>query len=407
VSRLLSINNYYYVRGGAEAVFLEHNKMFENLGWDVVPFCMKHEKNFRTPWEEYFVDEIELGSSYGTLEKLSKSLKAIYSWEAMRKLDAILDKARPEIAHAHNIYHHLSPSILRRLSRREVPTVLTLHDLKIACPSYRMIANDSICERCKVSNYWQAARTRCMHGSFALSAWATAEAYFHRIMGSYRRYVDQFIVPSRFYIDKFCEWGWDRDKFVHIPNFVDTDAITPRFEPGEYFVFFGRLSPEKGVGTFIRAVAKTGVRARVIGTGPEEANLQALARECGAPVEFLGYKSGEELFELIRSARAVVLPSEWYENAPISVLEAFAAGKPVLGANIGGIPEVLDHRWGRVFEAFSVEALADCLNEIAGLGSQEVAKMGESAREYVSTIHSRQSYIERCQDVYSRLTGNE
>lgn len=407
MSTLLSINNYFYVRGGAEAVFLDHNEIFEDLGWDVVPFSMKHPRNRDTAWEEYFADEIELGEDYGAVGKLTKSLKAIYSLEAARKIDRLIAEVRPAIAHAHNIYHHLSPSILARLRKRNIPVVLTLHDLKLACPSYRMISQNRICEKCKATRYWQAAANRCLHESLPLSLWVTAEAYFHRLLGSYRRNVDKFVVPSRFYIDKFCEWGWERERFVYIPNFVDAEDIQPDFSAGRDFVYFGRLSHEKGVATLIRAAAAAGAPVRIVGTGPEADNLRGLAGRLGANITFSGYLSGNDLFDALRSARAIVLPSEWYENAPISVLEAYASGKPVIGADIGGIPELVTAGRGDIFEPFSVESLAEKLSDFASRTDSEIEEMGREGRSYVLSEHSRNIYSKRMSAVYDLLISDK
>jgi glycosyltransferase involved in cell wall biosynthesis len=400
---LLSINNYYYVRGGAEYVFLEHNKIFEQAGWNIVPFAMHHSKNMSSEWSQHFVEEIEFGEPYGPSERIRKALKAIYSTESRKNIAALIDKVRPAIAHSHNIYHHISPSILSVLKQHGIPSLMTLHDLKIACPAYRMMTHDGICERCKGGRIWNALSNRCMHDSIALSAWVTVEAFVHKLLKSYERNVDKFIVPSRFYLEKFVEWGWDREKFEHIPNFVDAKVIKEETRPGEQFLFFGRLSPEKGVDTFLRASAKAGVSSVIVGTGPLEQQLKRTAADLDADVEFTGFLSGEALFDRIRSARAVVIPSEWYENAPISVIEAFACGKPVLGADIAGIPELIHQNRGRVFESASIDSLAEVLTEVSDLSENEMVDMGRAARRYVVEEHSRQAYLDRCQDVYAQF----
>ena len=199
MSTLLSVNNYYYYRGGAETVFLEHNKLLEAAGWNVVPFSMRHPKNLPSEWSEYFIDELELGGSYGVLGKLRRVSKVIYSLEARRRIAAIIDRVRPDICHAHNIYHHLSPSILATLRERAVPTVITLHDLKIACPAYNMLTHDGVCERCKGGHLHNVMVHRCIKGSLAMSAIIYAEAVLHRALRSYERSVARFVVPSRFF----------------------------------------------------------------------------------------------------------------------------------------------------------------------------------------------------------------
>ena len=400
---LLSINNYHYVRGGAEAVFLSHNEMFAKAGWDVIPFCMKHEKNIASNWEKFFTDEIELGSNDNVAAKFTKSVKAIYSREAQKKLGRLLQETKPDLAHGHNIYHHISPAILSTLGKNGIPTLLTLHDLKLACPAYRMITHDGICERCKGGALYNAARNRCMHESTPLSVWVTIEAYVHRLLGSYEKHVDRFIVPSRFYIRKFEEWGWPGDRFTYIPNFVSGEEIRPEFRPGDIFVYFGRLSGEKGLETLIKASVSAGVRVQIIGTGPEEANLKSLASQLDANVEFPGFLSGDALFDRLRAARAIVLPSEWYENAPISLLEANAAGKAVIGAEIGGIPELITEERGRTFEAFSVDSLAGVLTEFTEMPDSDLEQLGRNARTYVLGVHSRESYLDNCQSVYDTL----
>lgn len=168
--------------------------------------------------------------------------------------------------------------------------------------------------------------------------------------------------------------------------------------------YFGRLAPEKGIVTLLRAVARAGVRLKVAGTGPLEADLHQLQAELGADAEFLGYRSGSALHQLIQQSRAVVLPSEWYENAPMSVLESFAMGKPVLGARIGGIPEmVLPEQTGWTFTSGDEAELADRLAEVQALPDSAVAQLGQQARQFVMETFNRQRYVDATLALYSRL----
>ncbi len=398
---LLSINNYYYRRGGAEVVFLEQNRLFEEIRWEVVPFAMRHRKNQSSPWQDWFVDEIEFGESYSLPQKVVNAGKIIYSFEARRKIAALVARARPAVAHAHNVYHHISPAIFGKLKALGVPTVLTLHDLKIACPAYKMLTHDGVCERCKGGAIWNAVTHRCVKDSLPLSMVITAETAVHRILGCYSRHVDRFVVPSRFYLEKFVEWGWPRERFVHVPNFVDAVHLRPEGKPGKAFVFFGRLGPEKGLATFVRALALAGTKGWIVGTGPEEARLRQLVAETGADVEFLGYRTGEALFDAIRGARAMVLPSEWYENAPMSVMEAYALERPVIGAAIGGIPELIRAgETGAVFPSGDAEALAARLTEFMEKQDDEILAMGKAGRRWVEEEFTAVRYRERLLDLY-------
>lgn len=401
---LLSINNYHYRRGGAEAVFLEQNRLFEQLGWRVAPFAMHHAQNLPTPWSDYFVEEIEFGAQYSALEKLTKIPKVIYSLEARRKLDALLNKVRPHIAHAHNVYHHISPSIFGLLKRRGVPVVLTLHDLKLACPAYKMLTHDGVCERCKGGALHHVMLHRCVKNSLALSGMILLETLVHRALRCYTDHVDRLVTPSRFYLEKLVEWGWERERFVHVPNFVDCAVHRPNYTPGSAFLYFGRLGPEKGVRTLIEAAAAARVPLWIAGSGPEETMLRQHAAQLGADVTFLGYQSGDALHDCVRRARAVVLPSEWYENAPISVLESYALGKPVIGAAIGGIPELIrEGQTGATFASGDAAALAAVLRDFADTPAKRLADMGHVARAWVENCFTAERYIERLMHLYSEF----
>lgn len=401
---LLAVNNYNYPRGGAEVVFLEQNRLFANRGWDVVPFCMTHPENLASDYSDYFVDEIEFGSNYSLLESISRVPKVIYSREAQVKLNQLIDATSPDACQLHNIYHHISPSILSTLKSREVPTVMTLHDLKLACPSYKMLASDGVCERCKGGKLRNVIRHRCVKNSLALSTVVYLESSLHRLLGTYDKCVDKFIVPSQFFKTKLSEWGVDASKMVHVPNFVDANAFEPGDCAGDYFLYFGRLAPEKGVKTLLEAAAKAGVKLVLVGTGPEEEALRAAAQVLNVDVEFRGYQTGASLHKIVREARAVVLPSEWYENGPMSVLESYALGTPVLGADIGGIPEMIrEGETGGIFPSENVAALTEVLASYAARSDASVREHGRFARKWVSDAYSSDRHFENLSAVFSEL----
>jgi glycosyltransferase involved in cell wall biosynthesis len=408
MTTLLSINNYHYYRGGAETIFLEQNRLFREHDWEVVPFAMQHPHNLPTPWSKFFIDEIEFGSNYSLAGKLARVPKVIYSLEARRKLDLLLAEVSPDICHAHNIYHHISPSILSLLRDRHIPVVLTLHDLKLACPAYNMLAPDGVCERCRDGRLYNVLLHRCIKGSAALSALALAEAALHRMLGTYTTCVSRFVAPSRFLMQKLCDWGLPRSLFSHVPNFIAVDRYLPAYSAGSDIVYVGRLSREKGLVTLIRAAAAAKARVLIAGTGAQLEELRELATRLNADVQFLGYLTGDALHEAIRQARAVVLPSECYENAPMSILEAYALGKPVIGARIGGIPELLrEGETGFGFDSGNVDSLVAALRRVLDLPDSTVESMGRSGRRWLEEDFTAELYVQRLLAVYREVGSSK
>jgi glycosyltransferase involved in cell wall biosynthesis len=401
--QLLSINNYYYLRGGSEAVYFEHNRLFEHAGWEVVPFAMHNARNQPSEWSEHFINQTD-DAGGSPMAKLSRAVGAIYSTEAARRIRGLIALTRPNVAHAHNIYHHLSPSVLVELHRQAIPVVLTLHDLKLVCPAYKMHTQGAVCERCRGGALRNVVKNRCIKNSAAMSAVVWLESTVHKALDLYMSTVTRFVVPSRFFLKKFAEWGVDTARFVHIPNSVDVEAMAADGTPGDAFVYLGRLVPEKGVATLIRAAALARVRLRIIGTGSEEQALRQLAAELGGDVEFTGYLTGSALRAAISSARAVVIPSEWYENAPISVMEASALGRPVIGANIGGIPELIrPGETGFIFTSGSVDSLVDVLTSVQRLPVSATQRMGAAGREWMRADFSPTAYRDRMLALYGQI----
>jgi glycosyltransferase involved in cell wall biosynthesis len=365
---------------------------------------VRNAHNQDSVWSDFFVKETDSDAARSPLAKISRAMAAIYSTEAARSVRGLVSAARPQIAHAHNIYHHLSPSVLVELRRQGIPVVLTLHDLKLACPAYKMYVHGAVCEACRGGALRNVVKNRCIKSSLMMSALVWLESSIHKLLDVYAGAVTRFVVPSRFFLAKFAEWGIDTTRFVHIPNPIDVDALTPEGDGGEGFVYLGRLVAEKGVDTLIRAAGRAGVRLRVIGTGPEEGALRRLAAEIGGEVEFTGYLSGAALRAAICSARAVVVPSEWYENAPISVMEASALGQPVIGANIGGIPELIrDGETGFVFDSGNVDSLVEVLTRVQRLPAGVLRGAGMAGREWMRSDFSPASYRDRMLDLYGTI----
>lgn len=250
--KILNINKFYYRKGGSEAYYFALADLLRENNHEVIPFSMKDEKNYNTEYDKYFIENISY-ENMGIKEKIINGVKLIYSVEAKNKVKNIVNDCNPDIAHLHIFQHQLSPSILKEIKKNGTYIVNTVHDLKVICPNYRMLNNEEICEKCKDNKFINCFKSKCVKGSTVNSLLYTIEAYTHRILKSYD-YVDKFICPSKFFRDKFIEFGVPEDKVVYIPNFVDTSKIEPSYEFEDYFVYFGRLSDEKGIKTLIESM---------------------------------------------------------------------------------------------------------------------------------------------------------
>ncbi len=401
---ILQINNYHYVRGGAERYYFELTRLLEAHGHRVHCFSVKHEENLPSPYEAYFGRPMSFDTGQGLFKKLGTACRMLYSFENNRLMRRLLSEHRTDMAHAHNIYHRVCPSVLDVLRRRGIPVVMTLHDYKLGCSTYSFYRDGRICTECLSAGRIRVVRNRCTKGSRVLSLFHFVEAELHGLLDIYGRNVAYFICPSLFSLEKHAEIGVDERKLVHIPNFVNVAGYEPDYEGRGYILYVGRLSREKGVRTLLDAVKGLDVQLRIVGGGPMEAEYRAYAEEkLMKNVVFEGYKTGRELEDLFRGAAFLVLPSEWYENAPMTVLEAFAYGKCVVGSDIGGIPElVVDGRTGLLFRCGEHEDLREKIGYLASNRSMTVA-MGREARRRAEAEYSDEVHYKRLTELYGKV----
>ena len=343
--KVLHVNKFLYRRGGAEA-YMEDAAALQRAAGHEVAFCgMAHPDNVHL---EYAADvprapgagpaarvPARQGPGRGPDDLVDRGRAG--GWTRS------LDLFQPDVVHLHNIYHQLSPSVLAPLRRREVPAVMTLHDYKLACPTYLFLDKGSLCEACLGGKFHNAILRRCNDGSLTASALPAVELALHTWTRAYDP-IGAFICPSNFIKGKMTEAGVfpDRLRVLHNPVDLGTEGVKTAL--GGPVFYAGRLSPEKGVDVLVHAAALLpGVEVVIAGDGPERGRLEELARTLPAPgVTFLGRIPGAEVARRMRAAGVVAVPSRCYENQPLSVLEAFAAGVPVVGAALGGVAEVVE-----------------------------------------------------------------
>lgn len=404
--KILNINKFYYRKGGSEAYYFALADLLRENNHEVIPFSMKDNKNYETKYSKYFIENISY-ENMGIKEKAINGAKLIYSFEAKKKVKNIVNDNTPDIAHLHIFQHQLSPSILKEIKKNGTYVVNTVHDLKVICPNYKMLNDGEICEKCKSDKFINCFKSKCIKGSTVNSMLNTIEAYTHRILKSYD-YVDKFICPSEFYMNKFIEFGIPKEKVVHIPNFVDVSKFNPNYEHEDYFVYFGRLSEEKGINTLIKSMKYVNKsKLIIVGTGPIEKELKEfVVKENIKNVEFVGFKTGNELENIIKKSRFIVIPSEWYENAPMSIIEAMAYGKAVLGSNIGGIPEFIeDNHTGMIFNTKDEIDLASKINYLIDEEKQTI-EMGKNARIRAEKLYDKTVHYEKIMDLYNEVMNS-
>ena len=401
--KIVFANKYFFKKGGAERSFLLASNLLEKRGNEIVFFSMQDPRNDASGANEYFLSKVDY--SHRDIKNFIKSsIRLLYSFEARRNIERLIDQENPNIAHLNNIYHQISPSIIHSLKKNKIPIVMSLRDYKLVCASYSMLAKGKPCEACKNGRYYNCLLKKCVKDSRAKSLLNTIEMYLHHKIMHIYDLVDVFISPSLFLKNKLEEMGF-KGKIVHLPNFVNLDEYEPEYNWEENsIVYFGRLSKEKGVGTLIEAVKGLDITLKIIGDGPERQNLEMRAEKGEMKnVKFLGYLQGDALKDEIRKSMFVILPSECYENNPRSIIEGFALGKPALGAKIGGIPELVkEGETGLTFEPGNEEDLKEKISLFAGQ-SEDIVRFGKQARFFVEKELNEEKHYQSLMGIYNSL----
>ena len=401
--RILHVNKFLYRRGGAEAYMLDLATLQARAGHQVEFFAMAHPDNLPARFADRFPAHIELEPPPPSLSgQLHGAGRVLWSTSARRGMTQVVEDFAPDVVHRLNVYHQLSPSVLDPLRRLGIPAVMTLHDYKLACPSYQFLDHGSPCQACLDGGFRQAVRRRCKGGSLAASALCATESWLHRRAGAYGP-VHCFVCPSRFLAGRMARAGVFPDRLRWVPHFVEVEKLEPKTEAGGDVVFAGRLSAEKGVDTLIAAIGRLRPTAtlQVAGEGPEGSRLQALADDL-APgrVVFHGRLGKADTVALLRSAAVVAVPSRWYENQPMIVLEAMALGVPVVASDMGGLPELVEPDvTGALVPPDDDEALAAALAGLLDDPGRALA-MGQAGRAEVAWSHSPELHLERLGDIY-------
>ena len=423
--KILLINNCHWRRGGSETVYFGTAELLISKGHEVVFLSFGDEKNIKTEQKEYFVKR--RNPFYGIISYFSNG-------DAASAIDEVLTKEKPDIAHAHLMWGGMTASIISVLHKHGVPLVHTAHDYRMVCPAYTFRnGKGEVCEECEGGNFIHCVRNRCGKGSLIRSALMTAEMYYRNCKWHPAKELDGIIFVSKFSKQKHEESDplFKKTNNTVLYNFTTVGNDYPPVEQdGGYYLYYGRLSEEKGIDTLLKVFSKhPELTLKVVGTGPLEESLKkkynsafvninainnsipsrtiAEGNKCYQNIQFLGYHSGSELAELVRNARFVCVPSEWYENNPMTIVEAYSLGVPVIGAQIGGIPEIVEEgQTGFLFESGNVESLENAILTSTRVNDEGYAELKRNAIDFAYNHFNGDVYLHRLLSFYKEVLSS-
>jgi glycosyltransferase involved in cell wall biosynthesis len=378
----------YRQKGGEEAVFANEVGLLQRYGYDVIPVTYSNE-------------DIQAAGFFG---KIRTALTAIWSFKKYREFSELLRREAPDVVHFHNIFPLLSPSVYKACHDQGIPVVQTLHNYRWACPAGTFFRDGSPCELCVKKGLFNAVRHKCYRGSSLASAAVALMIIVGRKIGVFSRYVDKIIVLTQFAQNKMIEAGLPAEKLLVKPNFGLAHPPAYKAEP-EYILFIGRVSAEKGIVNLIEAakLLDKGIKICIAGDGPDRQELERQAVEEKLSIDFLGLLSPTELSGVISRCALVVIPSSWYEGFPMVVLDAYSHRKPILVADIGGLPELVElHKTGNVCDCKDPVLFAKALSDMWNT-PVETALMGESGYQKYNNEYSAEANIIKLENIYTKV----
>jgi glycosyltransferase involved in cell wall biosynthesis len=384
--KIVLVHNTYQQPGGEDVVFEHEKALLERAGHYVTTYCRSNH-------------EI---SELSAIERAMVVPRTIWSNDSHREFAKLLRRENPDVVHIHNTFMMISPSIYSACRDQGVPVVQTLHNFRLLCPAATFFRDGKVCEECVDDGLWKSVSHGCYRDSRSATAAVALMLAVHRKLDTWNELVDRFIALSNFSRDKFVASGFPAEKIVVKPNFVDPDPGEGTGE-GEYALFVGRLSREKGLPTLVQAWTrlKTRMPLEIIGDGPEREMLEEQAKVGGnCRITFRGRCSHEATLAAVKRAKFLVQPSECYENFPMSIVEAFACGAPVVCSRLGGMAELVeDHRTGLLFTPGDADDLGEKV-EWAVTHPAEIGELGREARREFEQKYTAERNYSHLMEIY-------
>jgi glycosyltransferase involved in cell wall biosynthesis len=349
--KVLVCHNYYKTTSGEDIVIRADLELLRAAGFRTVEYTRNNTET----------------ASYRVHQYVRFAADTVYSRCTVRQIERLVEAERPDVAFVQNVFPLISPSIYYALARLQVPVIQLVYNYRLVCPNATLYTEGKVCERCVKGNYFHAVRHRCFRNSVTLSALYAGTLAAHRYIGDLRRTIAAYITPDMFLRSKLIAAGYPAARMFTMYNPLALDQYKPAYGHGGDFLFAGRLVREKGIFTALRAMElMPEARLLVVGGGEGEVAAKDYAAAVGlGNVVFLGLRYGPDLLSLLAGALAVLVPSEWFDNCPVILQQAFACGKPVIASDIDGITEVVRHRSnGLLFPPGDAAALAARMGEL-------------------------------------------
>jgi glycosyltransferase involved in cell wall biosynthesis len=407
---ILVVNWTWYPSGGDFTYVENICRLYEEKGHHVIPFSMKDARNAPTPYDDYFIENIDYKKVKRSFTAgIKVVMRSIYSFEAQRNLARLLSDVKIDVAHINVIHHYITPTILKILKEKNIPIIWTFHEYTPLCPDSAFISHDRVCEKCFGGAFYNCITHTCKKGSVLASTVAALENYVHGYL-NYYAYVDHYVCTSVFMYEKFKSFNFFKDKLVQLYHGYDYTEIEvarlkPKHDDQKYIVFVGRLEKIKGAHTVLKAMkAHPDIQLKIIGTGTQEDELKQFKADNHLDhVTFLGKKGKQETLQIINGAEFLVCASEWYEVLGFTVVEAMALDKPVIGSAIGAIPEmVIEGYTGLLFETGNADELAEKI-QILYKDKELMALMGQNARLHINQLINNDTHYKGLQTLIPGL----
>ena len=407
--KILQINNYHYPKGGADIIYLKTSRLLKEKGHQVINFSVKEPETIDNKYNQYFIKAPKERFDTTLLQKIMSIPGFIYSFQARKKLEQLIIAEKPNIAHLHIFFGRLTNSILPVLKKHKIPIIMTVHEYRMLCPTYLLKnKNNSSCEKCANGNYLHCIYNKCNKDNLAYSIIMALECFIRDKFFSYQKYIDKFIFPSEFTLNKHLKYqGKYKKKFYKIYNFIDINKTvsTQNIKKENYYLYFGRLSEEKGIMTLLRTWKNfPNLNLKIVGSGVLKNDIVGYIEKNNLNnITLAGYLEGNKLKKTIQTAKYIIAPSECFETFGLSVAEGMILGTPVIAAKIGAYTELITHQKnGFLFTPRDINSLQKVITEAENLDDDSYKKMIKNGIDFAKKNFNEDIYYSELIKVYNQ-----